>query len=404
MNISFSFWQNPTGYSGGRYHAWLLALSLARVGHKVTVWTNQLPAFASDFDGALNTLEISIDPTFSRGPDGADFWVICPHHGSRKDLHFRWLQHAQATGGRVVFVSFETPNWLAEQGMPTRGLLNWIPWQICARASTCILSSSTTGEKYAREWYRGLNQATRFAVCSPPCNELALGNVAGDRNIDVTVFVRASRGDTHKGGQLLPAFIAGLKPETRLVIFGEPARIAADLRETITRVSRQVGVKVRYSGLQTDKEKYALFARTKVVACLSLFEGFGYIPVEARVCGACVVAFDIPIFRELHGAAADTTLVARRDVAAFCTAVNRKLLDPQTQRIPWANEARRIHSWGRTAVQFEAAVQASAPLLRRGRALRPMWGPYRLFFAVESFFRIRIAKIKKAVRSLNLKK
>jgi glycosyltransferase involved in cell wall biosynthesis len=356
MKIAFVFWQNPRGYSGGRYHAWLLALSLANNGHIVTVWVNALPTFLADFGSAIDQLNLVVDPSFSSAPFSQDRWVIFPHQGADKHLHYVWLAALFKQGRPIAFVSFETPNWLAAEGVPTRGWINWRPWLDCANFADVIFSSSATGDRYARSWY-GTRAGRSFAVCSPPCNEAALTGVVGSpRDIDVLVFARAGARDYHKGGHLIVPLLGQLPAKCRVMIFGETSRIAEVVRDKLAQAARHADLELSFSGLVDDRAKYAIFGRAKVVACLSLFEGFGYTPVEARVNGARLVAFDIPIFRELHHEASGAYLVPLGEIDVFGKRVCDVLLLGQEEGGESIQVARNRFSFSKTARQFEQGV------------------------------------------------
>ena len=80
-------------------------------------------------------------------------------------------------------------------------------------------------------------------------------------------------------------------------------------------------------------------------------EGFGLPVIEALACGAAVVASDLPVLREVGGAAVTYRPVG--DVPAWAEAVTRTLADPgaapprevrlaQAARYSWAEHARVI--------------------------------------------------------------
>ena len=49
MNSCLVMLKNSEGYSGGRYNAILFCIALVKQGYKVTVLTNKIPTFLSDF-------------------------------------------------------------------------------------------------------------------------------------------------------------------------------------------------------------------------------------------------------------------------------------------------------------------------------------------------------------------
>jgi glycosyltransferase involved in cell wall biosynthesis len=96
-----------------------------------------------------------------------------------------------------------------------------------------------------------------------------------------------------------------------------------------------------------------LYQQAAVVLQPSEAEGFGLPVVEALACGAIVVASDIPVLREVGGAAAVYCPVG--DVSAWADTVSRLLDHPTSapdraarlawaSRFSWAEQARTIAS------------------------------------------------------------
>jgi glycosyltransferase involved in cell wall biosynthesis len=95
----------------------------------------------------------------------------------------------------------------------------------------------------------------------------------------------------------------------------------------------------------------ALYRAAAVVLLPSEAEGFGLPLIEALACGSVVAVSDLPVLREVGGAAAVYCPVG--DVAAWAETVGRLLADPgtapgrpvrlaQASRFSWANHARII--------------------------------------------------------------
>ena len=108
----------PQGaYSGGRYHAWMMAQAFAALGHQVTFWTNNTPIFIDDFEdfdfGDRFVLRLTRD--FSDTPDGPwDFVWIIPHKHPPVKVFRRALDISVANKAKLGMLSFETPNWIAK--------------------------------------------------------------------------------------------------------------------------------------------------------------------------------------------------------------------------------------------------------------------------------------------------
>jgi glycosyltransferase involved in cell wall biosynthesis len=67
----------------------------------------------------------------------------------------------------------------------------------------------------------------------------------------------------------------------------------------------ELGVPCRIRGGVSPDELVAAYAQASVVVCPSRFEGLGLTGIEGALCGAPVVASDIPAHREFLGSAAE---------------------------------------------------------------------------------------------------
>ena len=72
-----------------------------------------------------------------------------------------------------------------------------------------------------------------------------------------------------------------------------------------TYVNREnLGERILFTGYVSDRDLQALYSSCAVCVYPSLYEGFGFPPLEAMACGAPVIASDIPVLREVTGGAA----------------------------------------------------------------------------------------------------
>ena len=67
QRICIAALNSPIAYSGGRYHAWILAEALAAAGAEVTYWTDCVPLVSKDFRdypliGKSNSISIPFSP------------------------------------------------------------------------------------------------------------------------------------------------------------------------------------------------------------------------------------------------------------------------------------------------------------------------------------------------------
>lgn len=107
-----------------------------------------------------------------------------------------------------------------------------------------------------------------------------------------------------------------LLPEYELVLLSP---ISAADRDRLWALAE--GARVDFRNGVTDAEYAALLRDSVALVTASLDEGFGIPLVEAMSIGTPVIVSDIPIFREIGGAAAE--YFPARDPRAFATAVRR---------------------------------------------------------------------------------
>jgi glycosyltransferase involved in cell wall biosynthesis len=122
---------------------------------------------------------------------------------------------------------------------------------------------------------------------------------------------------------------------------------------------------IRFLGFVADPVLPQLYRATDVFVYPSLFEGFGFPPVEAMACGCPVLSSTRGALAEVVADAAAT--VEPEDVAAMASSLERLATDPdwraELRKAGFAN-ARRF-DWGATAQATLAAYDRAA---RRARA------------------------------------
>jgi glycosyltransferase involved in cell wall biosynthesis len=107
----------------------------------------------------------------------------------------------------------------------------------------------------------------------------------------------------HKGlNILLDAFLQCRKEglEHELVIVGSRDNFRSGDKKTSRRLDSLEGKGVVFSGYISDAEKWKLLAESALLVQPSLYEGFGYPPLEAMLAGTQVLISDISVFREVY--------------------------------------------------------------------------------------------------------
>jgi glycosyltransferase involved in cell wall biosynthesis len=117
--------------------------------------------------------------------------------------------------------------------------------------------------------------------------------------------------------------VAGARPGLGLVIAGPDGWGTGELVETMD--AARHGRAIRRIGWVDEATRADLLAGASVVAVPSVYEGFGYPPLEAMAAGVPVVATSVGSLPEVLGDAAD--LVPPADVDALAAAIARVLDD-----------------------------------------------------------------------------
>lgn len=152
------------------------------------------------------------------------------------------------------------------------------------------------------------------------------------------------------------AAVVGERPELSLHVVGAalmPA-YAARVRERARSLRLE---RVTFAGPASQADLAPLYRRAAAVLCLSLAESFGMPQVEAMASGAPLVASDLPVFREISGAAAE--YADPTDVPAMAAAIRRVLDDPaHAARLAAAGKRRAAEfTWDRCARAVHAEVR-----------------------------------------------
>ncbi len=117
---------------------------------------------------------------------------------------------------------------------------------------------------------------------------------------------------------------------------------------------RELTGKVRFLGMVDDADLPAVLSLAQVLAFPSIYEGFGFPPLEAMTCGTPVISSNASSLPEICGDAA--LLVPPMDVSGWVSAIKRVLTDrqlrldlsrrgpAQAQKFDWFTAARQTQA------------------------------------------------------------
>ena len=117
-------------------------------------------------------------------------------------------------------------------------------------------------------------------------NILFIGNIKKHKGLDI----------------LLDAFLQCRKDglDYELVIVGSRNNFRSGDKKTSKRLDSLESHGVTFSGYISDEEKWKLLAESSLLVQPSLYEGFGYPPLEAMLSGTQALISDINVFKEVY--------------------------------------------------------------------------------------------------------
>jgi len=293
---------DPRNWSGGRYHALMLAAASAHVGFETHVVANKRAAFADEL-AALSGQPWQLHEVddFRRGlPAGDfDFVILVPTGVFLPEFYEAALGFARDRGARVALLNFESANWFNSVAPTKRDPRLWDYWQRACLDGGLVLSSTRTSHDMARQFYHADQALLRFEIWRPPVNSLACQRWDGSpKTGNVVIFIRQA--DEHKGANELlsidPAIFAG---RTLDVISGTD--LTPDFRD---RIVEHLGTVVRFHARISDDEKFRLLSAAQALLFPSRFEGYGYPPIEAAFAGTETACYELDVLKETIGSIA----------------------------------------------------------------------------------------------------
>jgi len=136
-----------------------------------------------------------------------------------------------------------------------------------------------------------------------------------------------------------------LRPQ--LVVAGQKGWLMDEISTYVN--SENLSDRIVFTGYVNDRDLRGLYSSCAVCVYPSLYEGFGFPPLEAMACGAPVIVSDIPVLREVTGDAA--VRVSPLDVQRLAESLVELLRD-EGKRAYFSEAGRdraRRFTWEKTA-------------------------------------------------------
>lgn len=193
-----------------------------------------------------------------------------------------------------------------------------------------------------------------------PPSETALANVRDRFILNAPFLLYAGNIKPHKNVERLIEAFALLRrdghQDLKLLIIGDELSKYPGLRRLVHR--HHLHAHVRFFGFVPDATLAALYRLASIFVFPSLFEGFGFPPLEAMASGTPVITSNVSSLPEVVGDAA--VLVDPLDPAAIAAAMARVLGDATLRRdlIARGHARVRAFSWTEAAARTRAVYHA----------------------------------------------
>jgi glycosyltransferase involved in cell wall biosynthesis len=201
------------------------------------------------------------------------------------------------------------------------------------------------------------------AVFRPAADE-ALGRIRARFGVNGKLIVAAGRADPYKNllGLVLAVekLLATRRDDVTCLLIGEPDRRYPEVERYVKK--RRLTRAVRFTGYLDEDDLVRAYQEADLVVHPSLYEGFGFPPLEAMACGTPVVSSSRSSLPEVLGEAALFVNPAFTD--AFADVIGRALKDEELRTALRRKglERARDFTWGRAAREtldvYRAAVDA----------------------------------------------
>lgn len=326
MNVAVIAHFGP-GYSGGRIHAWFLVEALAALGHAVTVYCDNRPAFLEAFAGfpGHDGIRFVHDPFFVFDMADAHEVLVCV-----PDLVGHWLMYAKAIeyvrghACRFVLLSYETPNWKHAE-VPTEYTVSE-DYGSCeaSRLADVILANSRLSRDMARAYFT--DSKARFTYLYPPIHTAVADATPDPKQREKRILLISRFAPRYKNAHRFVELLSEACRGYEFVLV-ENGMMNASTLDAYKAACARHGARFRIARAVTEQEKFALLKSCALTVYPSTFEGYGLPPVESLYCGVPCLAFDLPVLREVHGD--DLIFAPKGDFAAM-----RRLLAETLEALP----------------------------------------------------------------------
>ncbi len=298
--IHFGIWMNNVKhYSGGRVHLTLLAYTLANMGHKVTIITDNLPGFLDD----LKFIDIGDRIEFIHSIKTLDTnWLMkCPNNNIQVVIAapriYESFYYAKKWKLPCYAMLLETPNFVSQyRGGSDSQEEYWAEYKKCIlEVANVVLCNPGPTMEGAKEWLKDFKGV--FHEMPPSINTTAADKVDCEEENEITWIGRhldfKCPDDIVVATAMIPI---NQRPSINFI-----GSHNDNIRNRIISKAQPLNVTIRFYAGIDDYAKFSIIKRSKMVVSTSHFEGFGMPPAEAIYCKKPVIAYELPILRHVYG-------------------------------------------------------------------------------------------------------
>ncbi|EGG1144476.1 glycosyltransferase, partial [Campylobacter jejuni] len=306
MKVAIIGRNSSNGYSGGRYHSWILAEQMSTFS-EVLYYTNNKPVFMNDFEiyQYHSRIQIKIlDEDFSqlcKEKYTPNIVILIPHLSYNMLFFNNIIRFALKHKSKLILLNFESPNWFNKYSPAQRDYRLWDGWLLASKFSDCVLSASKESCNYATQFYPQ-EKYRLFEYCYPPINSQVADIVFSDSFVKkdkrIGISVRFYNAE-HKGVFSIPDLLSEDLSGFTLVLLVGTGDIPNDIKYEIFKKAKLYNINIEIKKSLSDYEKFIEIKKAKIWLFPSLFEGFGYPPIEAQYLNTHCVAFELPVLKEM---------------------------------------------------------------------------------------------------------
>jgi glycosyltransferase involved in cell wall biosynthesis len=337
----------------------MLAEALAGFCDEVVVWANNMPPWSGDlgFCPDHGKVRYLINNYLGSVEGPFDYVVMAPDGAPQPVVLLKALEIARQNNARTAFVNFESPNWFNALSPAPKKLSDFGHWFAAACFSDIILSSCETAVPFAQSFYKTLFHEPVFGV-APPSINAPIADLVRSRNLprekQIILISRFGDASAHKNIDAIFDLIVPEMSGYTLALIAGTSELpdAATLRDFESRLAER-GLTLKLLYTISDRRKFEEIAKSELMIFPSLFEGFGYPPVEAGYMGTPCVAYDLPVLAEFNDD--NCSFAPWGDTAALRAEISRLLALPFEER----------HKTSDPRVRQTATIEAFGASLRR---------------------------------------